>query len=258
MRLVDLNHAGFSVRAELVEALRLRWGEVSILCTASGCAPDSAVTFLCFAKEKSPKERRPRFLGPGNTGAALRCSREPGSAELARVRAQTTALLDPPPAALLSSSQGGPKSQYISARCASPGLRKWGSPQFFAQPNERSAGVGSWGPRWRRPAAQGKTDQEVQMFEPAGRVSELPGLTEQRRAVPVPRDRRIRGRLWCVRNLASPSEHTPSSRPFGDFSLAKQRKVTVLSGTHPDAVQRNERVSSNTAQRAKASAGGRA
>ena len=32
----------------------------------SGCAPDCAVTFFCFAKRKSPKKRRPRSL--------LRCS----------------------------------------------------------------------------------------------------------------------------------------------------------------------------------------
>jgi hypothetical protein len=119
---------------------------------------------------------------------------------------------------------GGPKSQYLSARFASPCLREQGSLRCLAQPNEPSAGVGSWGPRWRRRAAQGKTDQEVQMSEPAGRVSELPVLTEQRRAVPVPRDRRIRGRL-----------------SFGDFSLAKQRKVTALSGAYPDAVQRTEK-----------------
>jgi hypothetical protein len=150
----------------------------------------------------------------------------------------------------------GPKSQYTTARCASP---RWGgrNPQrCLAQPNEPSAGVGSWGPRGRRRAAQGKTDQEVQMFEPAGRVSELPGLTEQRRAVPVLRDRRIRRRLWCARNLALPSERTPSSRPFGDFSLAKQRKVTALSGAYPDAVQRKEQRSSKGTSKPSANNGG--
>ena len=94
----------------------------------------------------------------------------------------------------------------------------------LAQPNEPSAGVGSWGPRGRRRAAQGKTEKEVQMSEPAGRVSELPGLTEQRRAVPVLRDRRIRGALF-----------------FAYFLLGKQKKVSALSGAHPDAVQRNQK-----------------
>ena len=30
----------------------------------SGCAPDCAVTFFCFAKRKSPKKRRAGFVGP--------------------------------------------------------------------------------------------------------------------------------------------------------------------------------------------------
>jgi hypothetical protein len=123
---------------------------------------------------------------------------------------------------------GGPKSQYLSARCASPRLKEWRSLRCLAQPNEPSAGVGSWAPRGRRRAAQGKTEKEVQMFEPAGRVSELPGLTEQRRAVPVPRDRRIRGALL-----------------FGYFLLGKQEKVTRLSGRRPDAVHRQEHLQSN-------------
>jgi hypothetical protein len=114
---------------------------------------------------------------------------------------------------------GGPKSQDTTARCASPRWVEGNAQRCLAQPNEPSAGVRSWGPRGRRRAAQGKTDQEVQMFEPAGRVSELPGLTEQRRAVPVLRDRRIRGALL-----------------FGYFLLGKQEKVTALSGAYPDAV----------------------
>ena len=123
---------------------------------------------------------------------------------------------------------GGPKSQYTTARCASPWLKEHGSPRRLAQPNEPSAGVCSWGPRGRRRAAQGKTEKEVQMSEPAGRVSELPVLSEQRRAVPAPRDRRIRGRLF-----------------FAYFLLAKQKKVSALSGAHPDAVHRQEHLQSN-------------
>jgi hypothetical protein len=93
----------------------------SFRCTASGCAPDSAVPFLCFAKEKEPKgleegvrslgkaklrahQRRPRFLGPLR---GLPCAAH-GSREVQKLalRAQTSELLFPPPAALLSSSQG--------------------------------------------------------------------------------------------------------------------------------------------------------
>ena len=48
---------------------------------ASGCAPDRAVTFFCFAKRKSPKKRRPCSpVGLGPT--ALRCSVFAGRAEL--------------------------------------------------------------------------------------------------------------------------------------------------------------------------------
>jgi hypothetical protein len=174
--------------------------------------------FSLLRQRKVTKRKATPVPRPRSTGATLRCSRQAGSAELA-LRAQTSALLFPPPAALLSSSQGGPKSQYTTARFASQWLKGDGSPRRLAQPNEPSAGVCSWGPRGRRRAAQGKTDQEVQMSEPAGRVSELPVLSEQRRAVPVPRDRRIRGRLF-----------------FAYFLLAKQKKVSALSGAYPDAV----------------------
>jgi hypothetical protein len=133
---------------------------------------------------------------------------------------------------------GGPKSQYLSARCASSWLKEWRSPRRLAQPNEPTVGVGSWDPRGRRRAAQGKTEKEVQMFEPAGRVSELPGLTEQRRAVPALRDRRIRGRLF-----------------FAYFLLAKQKKVSALSGAHPDAVQRKEQPSSKGTSKPSANKG---
>ena len=48
---------------------------------ASGCAPDRAVTFFCFAKRKSPKKRRPCSpVGLGPT--ALRCSVFAARAEL--------------------------------------------------------------------------------------------------------------------------------------------------------------------------------
>jgi hypothetical protein len=206
----------------------LEHGGVSLHCVGM-CARQRS-NFSLLRQRKVTKRKATPVPRPRSTGATLRCSRKAGSAELA-LRAQTTALLFPPPAALLSSSQGGPKSQYTTARCASPWLLNGhGSPRRLAQPNEPSAGVGFWGPRWRRRAAQGKTEKEVQMSEPAGRVSELPGLTEQHRAVPVLRDRRIRGRL-----------------SFGDFSLAKQRKGTALSGAYPDAVQRTKTPSNNEA-----------
>jgi len=61
---------------------------------ASGCAPDRAVPFLCFAKEKEPKERRPPSpVGPGPT--ALRCSVFAGRAELT-TRPLAAAFRQPP------------------------------------------------------------------------------------------------------------------------------------------------------------------
>ena len=89
---------------------------------APGCAPGGAVPFLCFAKEKEPKERRPPSpVGLGPT--ALRCSGFAARAELAtrpvaaalrqlrevRQRGALRALLQSP--ALLDGSEG-PQEQY--------------------------------------------------------------------------------------------------------------------------------------------------
>ena len=86
-----------------------------------GCAPGGAVPFLCFAKEKEPKERRPPSpVGLGPT--ALRCSVFAGRAELA-TRPLAAALKQPPEVrgrrryaplqspALLDGSEG-PQEQY--------------------------------------------------------------------------------------------------------------------------------------------------
>ncbi|MFM2450855.1 MAG: hypothetical protein RIS44_3305 [Pseudomonadota bacterium] len=214
-----------SVRPELVEG-PVRMEVLLFLATLRRDMRPTAHS-LSFA---SPKESKQRKGDPGSEAPCGGClallaeggkrrTRPSGSDICASFSASRCA------AQLVS---GGPKSEYTTARCASQWLKGDGSPRGLAQPNEPSAGVGSWGPRGRRRAAQGKTEKEVQMFEPAGRVSELPVLHEQRRAVPVLRDRRIRGRL-----------------SFGDFSLAKQRKVTALSGAYPDAVQRKERLHKN-------------
>ena len=52
----------------------------------SGCAPDCAVTFLCFAKEKSPTERRAGFVA--RRFAPVSCVARPGRglAKLASLR----------------------------------------------------------------------------------------------------------------------------------------------------------------------------
>ncbi len=137
---------------------------------------------LSFASPKESKQRKgdPGSSAPGYrgclallAGGGKRRTRPSGSNNCASFPASRCA------AQLVSRA---PKSQYTTARCAS---QRWcAEERGLAKPNEPFAGVCSWGPRWRRRAAQGKTDQEVQMSEPAGRVSELPVLHEQRRAAP--------------------------------------------------------------------------
>ncbi len=64
--------------------------------------------------------------------------------------------------------------------------------------------------------AQTGPDQGLRMFEPAGRVCADPGPVEHRRLPRHSRGHRHQGRLF-----------------FGDFLLAKQKKVTALPGAHP-------------------------
>ncbi len=72
----------------------------------SGCAPDSAVTFFCFAKRKSPKKRRAGFVArrfapvscvarPGRGLAKLAAlrQRQPLSAQACATRLLITALI---------------------------------------------------------------------------------------------------------------------------------------------------------------------
>ena len=62
---------GEGVRGEgglRVSLLSLCVGFFSLRGAASGCAPDRAVTFFCFAKRKSPKKRRPDGGGPARAG----------------------------------------------------------------------------------------------------------------------------------------------------------------------------------------------
>ncbi|MFM2450907.1 MAG: hypothetical protein RIS44_3357, partial [Pseudomonadota bacterium] len=186
---------------------------------------------LSFA---SPKESKQRKGDPGSEAPEYRgCLALLAGGGKRRTRPSTGSNICASFSASRCAAQlvsGGPKSQYTTARCASPRWVEGNAQRCLAQPNEQSAGVGSWGPRGRRRAAQGKTEKEVQMSEPAGRVSELPVLSEQRRAVPVPRDRRIRGRLF-----------------FAYFLLAKQKKVSALSGAYPDAVYQQQPVTNNEA-----------
>jgi hypothetical protein len=183
MRFLNLNQAEFPVRPELVEGL-VPMGVLSFVVALRRDMRPTAHS-LSFA---SPKESKQRKGDPGSEAPEYRgCLALLAEGGKRRTRPSTGSNICASFSASRCAAQlvsGGPKSQYLSARCASPWLKERRSPRCLAKPNEPSAGVGSWGPRGRRRAAQGKTEKEVQMFEPAGRVSELPGLTEQRRAAP--------------------------------------------------------------------------
>ena len=94
-----------------------RWESCSLREAASGCAPDRAVPFLCFAKEKEPKERRPSSpVGLGPT--ALRCSVFAARAELA-TRPAAAALRQ-----LREVRLGGALARPAAKPCAARRLRR--------------------------------------------------------------------------------------------------------------------------------------
>jgi hypothetical protein len=74
-------------------------------------------------------------------------------------------------------------------------------------------------PLWLCRGAQAWPETGRRMSEPVGRVCADPGQGEHRRLPRQRRGHRYQGRLF-----------------FGDFLLAKQKKVTALSGAHPDRV----------------------
>jgi hypothetical protein len=188
-----------------------------------------SLSFAC-PKESKQRKRHPDSGGPGVPGllCAARSRRE---VQKLALRAQTSELLDPSCPVLLDASNGDPKSQHQqTARLAVPNIAKW----LIAAMRSEPWCIGFSGPLRRAEQRSGRREKKRSCLSPQGEfcASRLP-----RAAQGSPRrGPRNRGRLWCARNLALPSERTPSSRPFGDFSLAKQRKGTALSGAHPDAV----------------------
>ena len=92
------------------------------------------------------------------------------------------------------------------------------------------------GPRGRRRGAQGFG---------AARASALRQLTSRR--LSERSERSERSEFGARPQSASTAEQSALGRPppsgrlfFGDFLLAKQKKVTALSGAHPDAASRSE------------------
>ena len=111
-------------------------------------------------------------------------------------------------------------------RCASA----W--TEYVCEANDRIA----LGPRGGRRGAQGFG---------AARASALRELTSRR--LSERRERSEQSEFGARPQSASTAEQSALGRPppsgrlfFGDFLLAKQKKVTALSGAHPDAASRSE------------------
>ncbi len=176
---------------------------------------------LSFACPKESKQRKghPESGGPGVPGllCAARSSRE---VQKLALRAQTSELLDPSYPALLDASHGDPKSQHQqAARLAVPNIASIRNLPTMAMRSEPK-GIGSWAPLRRAEQRSGRRKKKRRCLSPQGEfcASRLPRAAQGSPGTPGPRNR---GRL-----------------SFGDFSLAKQRKGTALSGAYPDAVRR--------------------
>jgi hypothetical protein len=153
---------------------------------------------------KEPKERRAGFVGP-----ALRYGHA-ALLGLSGVRANS-----------LRSNMRAPCS---AQPCATRLLITAGGAKYQAQIQQgramaRPCGVRLFDPRVPLCMCRGAEigpDEGLRMFEPAGRVCADPGPVEHRRLPRRSRGHRHQGRLF-----------------FGDFLLAKQKKVTALPGAHP-------------------------
>ncbi len=199
---------------------------VSHLCrpALSGCAPDRAVTFLCFAQRKSPKVTEwdfahfaPRSYAKAKWRAEVRAPSGylallvSGGVGLNSLRSNN-ARPDPPAAALLSPAtrHRGPDSREPTAqdRTAKQGramARPCGLGIRFSVPYCRE----------RRRVAQARAEKEAQMSE----------RSEFLRFPPSPS------------NAACPERSGGTTNParllFAYFLLAKQEKVSALPGAHP-------------------------
>ena len=222
-------------------------GSCSLREAEPGFRPGGRPPFL-YRQERRQRSD-PCRLGPRGARAALRCSDFAARAELATF-AVLTALRQPREVssrsvlrtqlqspALLSSSEGGDEHQIRLAahrrqgasRCSRPMRSEVGQGMF----GEAERPYCSWGPS--EPSRSAGLCRGAKRLRPltsggclnaaaAGRVvsSARPAKTEHHRAV-GPRLTGEGGRLF-----------------FGDFLLAKQKKVTALSGAHPDAASRSE------------------
>jgi hypothetical protein len=178
--------------------------------------------FLLLAQEKVTKEKgTPIPAAPAGLLCAARARRE---VQKLALRAQTSELLFPSCPALLDASNGDPKSQHQrTARLAAPNIAAMSSPSVRAMRSEPS-GIGFSGPLRRAEQRSGRREKKRSCLSPySGEfcASRLP-----RAAQGSPRrGPRNRGRLF-----------------FAYFLLAKQKKVSALSGAHPDTVRSTDAV----------------
>jgi len=173
-----------------------------------GLAPAGDSLSLASPRESKQREGEPGASSLRVAQGTLRCSATAGSAETR------------------------PAGSDICASCSAIACatrlrtRRWETeyqkPRQQGRAMARPCGVwlsGFWGPLWLCRGAQERAEQEGRMSEPAGRVCGPPARSEHRRLPRRSRGHRHQGRLF-----------------FGDFLLAKQKKVTALSGAHPEMV----------------------
>ena len=172
-----------------------------------GLAPAGEVLLFASPKKSTQKKGEPDSSALRFATGTLRCSQAAGSAET-RLTPQTSALLSPPLAALLASSlrRRQPDTEVKDAPMRV--LVDFGL--MYPVPASRV-------PLWLCRGAQTGPEIGLRMFEPVGRVCADPGTVEHRRLPRRSRGHRHQGRFF-----------------FGDFLLATQKKVTALSGAHPD------------------------
>ncbi len=173
--------------------------------------PTAQSLSLACPRESNQREGHPDSGGPGVPGllCAARSRRE---VQKLALRAQTPELLDPSCPALLDASNGDPKSQHQQTAClAAPNLAAMRSESWC---------IGFSGPLRRAEQRSGRRKEKRRCLSPKGEfcASRLPRAAQGDPGTPGPRNR---GRLF-----------------FAYFLLAKQKKVSALSGAYPDAVQR--------------------
>ena len=192
-----------------------------LVLAVAGSRPGGRGTFLCFAKEKYPKERRAGFVGPLRGHAALLSF---GGVRANSAAPQTCAPLDPPKLALLASSLRQLETENQT-------------PQGRAMARPCSAvGCSDFPAVMRRRVAQGQAEKEAQMFEPAGRVSVPPAWPEQR-SVPAQRADESGSPSLCLLSLGEARE---SESPAGARPGYSENQQPASSDAQPDTQPRQE------------------